>query len=252
VTIKGHIGAMHGAGGKARLLLCLTLGIISATLSGAHAQQAPVPSAEDSRIAILRYGPGAPAQLHAIAGIALPVLMPRGEHVQRVTVGDPGAVRVEVPGDHDGIVLSALRPLNEVSLTVETEQQSYQFSLSVTYQGPAPWLVRIERGGGAFPATPPRVWTPPAILTPGTWKLKGDKALQPTMIRDDGEKISLQWSSAQDVPAVFALDNQGHEQMVNGYMRGDLFVIDRIFEHLVFRIDKAMASANRSLAKPKK
>jgi type IV secretion system protein VirB9 len=222
----------------------------------AHAQQAPVPTSEDSRIAILRYAPGMPAQLHAIAGVELTVLMPSGEHVQRVTVGDPSAVRVEVPGDHDGIVVSALRPLNDVSLSVETDRQTYMFNVSVSYQGTVPWLVRVERGGGMargmFPTTPLSTMPPPNPLPAGEWKLKGDKALEPTMIRDDGTKVSIQWSVTQAIPAVFALDAQGQEQMVNGYMRGDVFVIDRVFDHLVFRIDKAMSRADRSEAGPKK
>ena len=222
----------------------------------ARAQQAPVPSPEDNRIAILRYAPGSPAQLRAIAGVELAVLMPRGEHVQRVTVGDPSAVRVEVPGDHDGIVLSALRPLNDVALSVETEQQSYQFSVSVNLKGTVPWLVRLERSSGMvhniFPTAPLSVGAPPPPQPPGQWKLKGDKKLEPVMIRDNGEKVSIKWSPMQAIPAVFALDDHGQEQMVNGYMRADLFVIDRVFDHLVFRIDKAMAHADRIAIEPKK
>jgi type IV secretion system protein VirB9 len=215
-----------------------------------------VPSGEDNRIAILRYAPGAPAQLRAIAGVELTVLMPRGEHVQKVTVGDPSVVRVEVPGEHDGLIISALRPLNDVSLDIETEQQSYKFNVSVTYEGTVPWLIRLTKGG-SMATNPlfngrPALWTPPAIVTPGEWKLKGDKALQPTSIRDDGAKVFIQWPATQPVPAVFSLDDQGNEQMVNGYMRGDAFVIDRVFDHLVFRIDKAMAKADRDFPKSKK
>jgi type IV secretion system protein VirB9 len=225
-------------------------------ITSANAQQVPVSSPDDARIAILRYSPGTTGQLRAVAGAELTVLMPVGEHVQRVTVGDPDAVRVIVPGDHDGIVLSALRPLQGVSLSVETEQQTYRFGLSVSYQGNAPWLVRLERSGGAirnqFPTSPINAATLPAPLPPGEWKLKGDQALAPVMIRDDGAKVSIRWSSTQAIPAVFALDDRGQEQMVNGYMRGDAFVIDRIFEHLVFRIDKAVVHADRREPKAKK
>jgi type IV secretion system protein VirB9 len=221
------------------------------------AQQAPVPSGDDSRIAILRYASGTTAQLHANAGIELTVLMPRGEHVQQVTVSDPGAVRVEVPGQHDGIVLAALHALEGVSLSVETERQAYQFNFSVSYQGLVPWLVRIERGsapvrGGMFPTVPISTGPAPSPLPPGAWKLKGDKALMPSMIRDDGMKVIMQWSITQAIPAVFALDDRGQEQMVNGYMRGDTFVIDRVYDHLVFRIDKASAHADRGIPKPNK
>jgi type IV secretion system protein VirB9 len=220
------------------------------------AQQAPGSSSQDSRIAILHYAPGTPAILTAIAGQELSVLMPRGEHVQRVTVGDPWAMRVQVPGDHDGIVVSALRPLHDISLAVETEQQSYQFSVSVTYQGAVPWLVRVERGTSVvhsiFPQIPISSGPAEPPLPPGEWKLSGDKALVPAVMRDDGRKVSIQWSGTQAIPAVFARDAHGQEQMVNGYMRGDVFVIDRVFDRLVFRIDKATARADRVAATTRK
>ena len=234
------------------------MAITGALLSSApiQAQQVPVASGEDNRIAILHYAPGVQTQLHAIAGNELTVLLPRGEHVQKVSVGDPGAVRVVVPGNQDGIIVSALRPMNNVSLTVDTEQQVYAFTLMVSYEGQVPWIVRIERGAtmtqAIFPSAP--ISGPPNLprLPPGEWSMKGDKALQPMMIRDDGAKVSIQWSGTQAIPAVFALDDRGQEQMVNGYMRGDVFVIDRVFEHLVFRIDKAMVRADRSQPKPGK
>jgi len=250
---KMHIILASAWAARRRSIAILAAALCLVESTEASAQQMPFPSADDNRIAILRYAPGSPAQLHVVAGFELSVLMPRGEHVQSVIVGDPGALRVEVPGDHDGIMVSALHPLNDVSLTVETEQQHYQFTVSASLQGNAPWLVRVERGAGMvrniFPSKP--VSAAPR-LPPGEWKVKGDKAVQPIMIRDDGEKVSIQWSAAQAIPAVFALDDRGQEQMVNGYMRGDIFVIDRVFERLVFRIDKATARADRGEIKPKK
>lgn len=208
---------------------------------------------QDGRVTVLHYAPGTPAQLTAIAGQELSVLMPRGEHVTRVTVSDPSAVRVQVPSDHDGLILAALRPLNDIGLSVETDQQSYTFNLSVCYQGSVPWMVRVERGAGAvhniFPQAPISTGAVEPLLPPGEWKLSGDKALAPAVMRDDGKKVLIQWSAVQAIPAVFARDDQGQEQMVNGYMRGDVFVIDRVFDHLVFRIDKATARADR-MAKP--
>lgn len=205
----------------------------------------------DSRIVTAHPGPGTTIPLRAIAGIDLDILLPRGEHVQRVVVAEPDSVRVTVPGDHDGLVLSALRPLNDVAITAEVEQKTYQFSLTVTYQGTAPWMVRIEPPVPArsiFPANP--ISAAPA-LPPGEWKVRGDKGVLPTQIRDDGSKVSIQWSGTQAIPAVFALDDQGQEQMVNGYMRGDIFVIDRVFDHLIFRIDKASAHADRTAVHPR-
>ena len=235
--------------GFAKLALSL------AAIPVAVAQSFPMLSADDPRIAVLHYAPGIPTQLHAIAGTDLSLLMPKGEHVLRVVVGDPGAVRVDVPGEHDGLVIAALHPVTEVGLIVETDQQTYSFALSVTYQGSVPWMVRLVKGGmsghSQFPAAPISAPPPGPPARPGTWAIKGDKALLPSAIHDDGAKISIQWTSAQAIPAVFALDERGQEQIVNGYMRGDEFVIDRVFEHLVFRIDKAVVHADRSEARSK-
>lgn len=191
--------------------------------------------------------------MRAIAGTELSLLMPQGEHIQRVVVDDPGAVRVEVPGDHDGMVLAALHPVQDVGLRVQTERDTYSFAVSITLQGTVPWLIRIVRGNqivhSQFPSAP--ISGPSVSGHPGTWALKGDKGLLPAAIRDDGAKITIQWAPSQPIPAVFALDDHGQEQIVNGYMRADAFVIDRIFDHLVFRIDKAAVHADRSERQPK-
>ena len=67
----------------------------------------------------------------------------------------------------------------------------------------------------------------------------------PKSIRDDGARLYILWTSSQALPAVSAIGDQGHEEVVNGYMRGDAFVIDRLYNRLIFRIDKATAFARR-------
>lgn len=80
-----------------------------------------------------------------------------------------------------------------------------------------------------------------------TYRLKGTVILRPVRIGDDGIHTYIQWSEDQPIPAVFALDPRGSEQLVDGYMRGDLFTIDRVYPALVFRIDKDRAEAHRNV-----
>lgn len=84
---------------------------------------------------------------------------------------------------------------------------------------------------------------PPGMTT---YRLKGAPQLRPIRIGDDGTHTYIEWSSDQPIPAVFALDPRGTEQIVDGYMRGDLFTIDRVYSRLVFRIDKDKAEAWRN------
>lgn len=82
-----------------------------------------------------------------------------------------------------------------------------------------------------------------------TYRLKGAALLRPIRIGDDGTHTYIEWSADQPIPAVFAIDPRGAEQIVDGYMRGDLFTIDRVYPRLVFRIDKDKAEAWRNEAR---
>ena len=44
---------------------------------------------------------------------------------------------------------------------------------------------------------------------------------------------------------MFGIGVNGEEEVVDGYMRGDVFTIDRVYGQLVFRIDKKRARARR-------
>lgn len=84
----------------------------------------------------------------------------------------------------------------------------------------------------------------PAPPAESSYKLSGDRALRPIRISDDGVHMYLEWAPEQDLPAVFSVSTLG-EGMVEGYMRGGIFIIDRVYGELVFRIDKKWARARR-------
>lgn len=77
------------------------------------------------------------------------------------------------------------------------------------------------------------------------YRLSGEKALRPMRIGDDGTHMYLEWDEEQALPAVFALNALGEEEMVDGYMRSGVFTIDRVHRDLVFRIGKKRAQAKR-------
>lgn len=77
------------------------------------------------------------------------------------------------------------------------------------------------------------------------YRLSGEKSLRPARIGDDGAHMYLEWDEEQALPAVFALNALGEEEMVDGYMRSGIFTIDRVHRDLVFRIGKKRAQARR-------
>lgn len=81
--------------------------------------------------------------------------------------------------------------------------------------------------------------------TTGRYSLTGSNELRPVRISDDGIHTYIIWAPEQALPAVFAISATGKEEMVDGYMRNDVFTIDRVHPQLVFRIDKQLARAKR-------
>lgn len=110
----------------------------------------------------------------------------------------------------------------------------------------------IPSAEGAPPAVPTSPFTPPSPVGAahaGEYRLSGDKSLWPSTVTDDGAKTYIRWADDQPIPAVFASERKGEEETINGYMRNGSFTIDRVYDHLIFRIDKVEASAVRVTVK---
>lgn len=83
------------------------------------------------------------------------------------------------------------------------------------------------------------------IVTRPQYRVTGEKALRPESISDDGVRTYLIWHPDKALPAVFAINASGDEEIVDGYMRDGVFTIDRVYAKLVFRIDRKTAKAER-------
>jgi type IV secretion system protein VirB9 len=96
--------------------------------------------------------------------------------------------------------------------------------------------------------------TSPSIAAPatqaqqsgaGNYRLSGSAALRPSRIWDDGLRTYIVWRAEVELPAVFSIGSDGREMLVDGGIRGDLYVLDRVHTMLVFRIDRSVAKARR-------
>ena len=101
-------------------------------------------------------------------------------------------------------------------------------------------LAAADEPASAIPA-------PVALNT--AYRISGERSLRPARISDDGVHTYIEWSEDQALPAVFARNAVGGEEMVDGFMRGGVFTIDSINPELIFRIDKKSAKALRDSGK---
>ncbi|WP_037521643.1 TrbG/VirB9 family P-type conjugative transfer protein [Sphingobium yanoikuyae] len=178
------------------------------------------------------------------------VIIDADEQILSVEVSDPDAFQLTVADMADCLFIRSTRPNAEAIVNLKTDRRTYSLTVRSAVGVPPYYMVYLSNAP-ASPALPhyasatPRSPAPQSTMETGRYQLSGNRELRPSAIHDDGQRTYMQWPSDQALPAVFALDRLGREEMVNGFMRDDWFTIDRIHDHLVFRIDKAKAEARR-------
>ncbi len=175
----------------------------------AIAQKLPDTDLSNPRIQSVEWTEGQEVLLTALPSSGMTVMLEPGEQIQRVTTGGAAGFDIRVSSERDYLV----RFLYEGA----TEGQAGD--------------TQSEPAGGP-------TWS---------YRLRGDDPVRPQIIRDDAAKTYITYGDGQPLPAVFALGATGEEEVVNGYMRGGNYVIDRVYSELVFRIDGDRATARRNV-----
>lgn len=224
---------------RRRLLLALML-LVSAP---AAAQTVPTLPGADTRLQTMPYDPSRVVRLRVPLGYQTTLVLDPGEQVDTIAVGDSTAWQVTPSERGDHLFIKPLEAGRTTNLTVVTDVRIYAFELTGAY-GPTsetPFTVRFVYPEAALdPAA--QGSTAPAH-TP--YRLSGERRLRPLAISDDGERTFIEWSSDDDIPAVFAVDGRRREILVTGHMRDNRMVIDAVYPTLLFRLNREVARATR-------
>lgn len=226
----------------------IALAMLAAPL---QAQTMPQPGAENPRLQTVRWTHGSEYLLTALPMTGLTVLFEPGEQVQRVTLDATRAFQVQVSAERDGLLVVPQVQDAAGTMLVATDQRNYRMRLRTGTGLMAAYLVRFVYGyeqEPVFDPVPEPALAPVPAPTGETWtyRVEGDREVRPASISDDGVRTRIVFAPNQALPAVFAIGPSGEEQVVNGYMRGGVYVIDRVWQELVFRIDDEKAAAERA------
>jgi type IV secretion system protein VirB9 len=225
---------------RALLLFVAGLAFAAAPLS---AQVRPKPGTGDPRIQSVDFAADQVVLIQGAPGYSVTVELSPDEQVENVAVGDSSAWQVTANHRGDHLFVKAITGGVSTNMTVVTSVRLYNFQLEPLSGGTGDMAYTIRfrypdaRAGSSDDA--------PSASGEGRYRLGGDRALRPSEISDDGRHTYIRWTRDQALPAVYALGDGGKETLVNGMMRDDVFVIDSVSQKLVFRIDKAVATATR-------
>lgn len=210
----------------------------------AHAQAAPppLPAPPNPRFQSIEYSPDQVFTLQAAPGYQVTVELAPDEHIENVAIGDSGAWQVTANRRGDRLFVKAVRSDVTTNMTVVTDARLYSFEL-VPLPGPQPDMAYALRFHYPSPEAAAAETASGAEL--GRYKMRGARALIPSGMHDDGVHTYIEWPPGRTLPAIYAVNDQGKETLVNGMMRDGWMVIDSVQAKLVFRIDRSSATAQR-------
>lgn len=214
-------------------------------LGGASAggQTIPQPGLGDPRLQSIEYRPDQIVRLTGTVGYQLTLELAPDETVRSIALGDSGAWSASTDRSGNRLFLKALVADVTTNMTVITDVRTYAFDLEgVSEARPtSPYLVRFR-----YPSVATATSSDPAMgKMIGAYYLRGDRRLRPTAISDDGTHTYIEWPTDALLPATYVRETDGRETLANGQMRGRFYVLDSVDTHLVFRLDKHIAKAER-------
>lgn len=227
-------------------ILCLAL------LAGtAHAQVRPQPGLGDPRIQTVNYLPDQVILIEGTAGYQVTIELAPDEQIQSIALGDSSAWQASTGKGGSRLYITPSGSGITTNMTVITDARTYRFELRAADGGMSqtPYEVRFRYPGKPEFSGSTQPQESGADTVVGFYRMKGDKSLYPRGMSDDGSKTMIDWSPEVALPAIFVIDEHGRELVANGNMRDGVYVIDSVYQHLLFRIDRHLVHADRYLPK---
>lgn len=221
---------------------------LAAALASAHPLQAAL--LPDPRIREVPYRPDAVYRVRGYVGYQIDITFAPGERFMGLGVGDVKGVAFAADGNH--LFLKPRAGRVATNLTVLTNLRTYLFDYEAEARPPDPsgadviYALRFE-----YPSVPlraasrerRRVDTDLAAAQSARprnydyWYC-GAPSLKPAAAWDDGVQTTLVFGPNAELPAIFALNEDGSESLVNFDVQAGRIVVQRVARRLIVRRGK--------------
>jgi type IV secretion system protein VirB9 len=198
----------------------------------------PHPGAGDPRIAEVLYDPSEVVELHGVLGFQLSLEFDPAERIENVAIGDALGWQVTPNRKANLLFLKPMAKRPDTNMTVVTNLRRYSFQLSVRERAPAravPYSVRFLYPQAAIAVVAPPPPPAPPVDRNHAYSYQGSAKALPTQLFDDGQATYFAFGREEDLPAIFAVDPDGAESVVNSHMRSGYIVVDRLAPGFVLR-----------------
>lgn len=205
----------------------------------------PRPDGGDPRLRVVPYDPSQVVTVRAALGYQMMIEFEADERIENVAVGDSIGWQV-IPSRKGNLLF--LKPMDRApatNMTVVTNLRRYAFALTVRPR-PAraddPSLVYSLRFDYPAPATPTAAPAEAAPAPPQdvnhAYSYEGSAEILPVRLFDDGQSTYFRFAEGVSYPAIFAVEADHSEAVVNFHVRDGYLVVDRLAPGFVLRRGK--------------
>ncbi len=237
--------------------IAIVLAMAVATLAAhAGAETAPRPGATDARVRTVAYRPNDVVAIEGRYGFLTMIELSQEERIENVAIGDSLAWQVVPSRSAHMLFLKPVEQNAATNLAVVTNRRTYAFALSARPaargRNGAPTRDGLYRVIFRYPEEEARLAElaaararaeaiardreataiAEAATTPTAWnvdyRMHGDRGARPKIALDDGRFTYLQFPANAEIPAIFAIEEDGAETLVNYVVRGPYIVVERL------------------------
>ena len=219
-----------------RTVMLLLLGCIAQ----AGAETAPSPGLLDSRIRVAPYSADEVYRLKGFVGFETDLEFESGETFLGLGAGDIDGISFVAQGNH--LFLKPKAAKVGTNLTILTTRRTYQvdYSASATHPDasePVTYALRFtypplaKEGGDAGARALAETHRPKNI---DYWYC-GDASIMPVAASDDGVHTRLTFAAKAEQPAIFILNEDGSESLLNFSMDEGDVILHRVARRLILR-----------------
>ncbi len=240
----------------------------------ARAELAPTPLRGDTRLVQFQYDPDNTFLVLARPRAVTHIQFAPDEAIRSIASGDAQQWSLEPTRDRRHLFVKPVHDDIETSLTVLTDQRSYQFVLRSTGEGrkwyqrvtwvyPARLVVDLATADDAPPLKPPALARASAHtdrpdaaagLPPVRpdqlrfgYAVEGDAPFRPERAFDDGRFTYVQLPPGlQELPALLVEADEGYA-LANYELRGPYLVVQQLFNRAVLRLGRREVRLQRSV-----
>lgn len=241
--------------GRSFILILLVAFAVSA-----KAEISPPRGGYDARVRKVDYNPENVVLLTTFYGVSTHIQFGDGEKIKDIATGDDQAWAIR-PRSGNHLFIKPRATNADTNLTVVTDKRTYQFALivretdrenskawrdpnlifSLAFNYPDEAAARqaafemARQEKEKKNAVQRKMDDAKQAIRNYDYWLAGALEVSPTEAYDDGRFTRLVFSKNRDMPAVYAVDSEGAESLVNSNVEGNTIVIHRVFRKLIMR-----------------